>query len=678
MYLYKYKNTTSVLALQLLVSYLPLIIVALPLLAAVVAGLGYQQRPCYWLATVLLACDVLLGGYLLSCTCKGTTWHGALTWLHIPSSPFPFRLMLSFCVDFPVAVMVSLTTTISFMTHLYALAYMKATRQRYFVLTGGFVGAMLGFLMAENLMTRFIGWELIGLGSYLLISFWHQQETAARSGTKVWLINQLGSMGLLMGILIIGSELGSFDLDELAVLSKDTYHSNGWLVVARYCLLGGICVKSAQFPWFSWLPSAMTAPIPASALIHTATMVGAGIHLLIGLAPILGIATLTLAVYLGSFTAFMGACAALAQQHIKQVLAYSTISQLGYVVMAVGMGASSIGLFHFVTHAFSKACLFLCVGAVSRFLLQQSEASAMQHMGGLRAALPCAFYAYLTAACSLVGIPGFSGSLSKEAVLACTLAWADQQAQTGSYLSFLVPLLSFVSSFLAVVYMGRQCYLVFMSTPRWSYKLVASPPYRTPWLMQLSMATLALCSVDWLYSPLALDFHSSWLVQQLVPTTILASTLPVTATLQHWVTLASVIILALGLLVLVVWQRRSPATLLLPRTRLVLHGYYLDILANTIARRVLHLSRLIARFDHQVVNGLVCGVGVGYVMLSNIISWLDRKLLGGVVLLIASIPRYLGKAHRTTQQGNLQHALLWMCIGIALLFGSIYWVTRGI
>jgi NADH-quinone oxidoreductase subunit L len=445
-----------VLALQLLVSllvnYLPLMVVALPLLAAVVVGLGYQQRPCYWLTTCLLALTMLLGGYLLVLTYYGATWHGALTWLHIPGSPSPFRLMLSFYVDFPVALMVSLTTTISFITHLYALAYMQAARQRYFVLTGGFVSAMLGFLMAENLMTRFIGWELIGLGSYLLISFWHQQETAARSGTKVWLINQLGSMGLLIGILIIVSELGSFDLDELAVLSKDaSHHSNGWLIVARYCLLGGVCAKSVQFPWFSWLPSAMTAPIPASALIHTATMVGAGVYLLIGLAPILGTETLTLVAYLGSLTAFMGAYAAVTQQHIKQVLAYSTISQLGYVVMAVGMGASSVGLFHFVTHAFSKACLFLCVGAVSRFLLQPSEASAMQHMGGLRAALPCAFYAYLIAACSLVGIPGFAGALSKEAVLACTLAWAYQQAQTGSYLGFLVPLLSFVSSFLAVV-----------------------------------------------------------------------------------------------------------------------------------------------------------------------------------------------------------------------------------
>lgn len=671
------------LALQLfadvLVNYLPLIVGALPLLATVVVGLGHQQRPCYWIATGLLACDMLLGGYLLLCTCKGTTWHGVLTWLHIPSSSSPFRLMLSFFVDFPVAVMVSLTTIVSFITHLYAIAYMQTAYQRYFVLTGGFVSAMLGFLMAENLITRFVGWEMVSLGSYLLISFWYQQENVAKSGTKVWLINQLGSMILLVGILLIGSELGSFDLNELAVLSKDPSHKNGWLVVARYCLLGGVCVKSAQFPWFSWLPSAMTAPTPASALIHTATVVGAGVYLLVGLAPILGIATLTLAAYLGSLTALMGACAALTQQNIKHVLAYSTISQLGYAVMAVGVGASSVGLFHFVTHAFSKACLFLCVGAVSRFFLfQQSEVSTMQHMGGLRAVLPCAFYAYLIAACSLVGMPGLAGSLSKEAVLACTLAWAGQQTQAGNYSGFLVPVLGFVSSFLAVVYMGRQCYLVFMSTPRWSYKLATRAPYRTPWLMQLSMATLALCSLAWLYNPLALDFHSSWLLQQLAQMPILVSTLPVTATLQQEVTLASIIILALGLLVLVIWQVHNPATLLLPHRKLALHGWYLDILVNATARGVLNLSRLTAQFEHLVVNGFVRGVSVGYIVLSNILSWLDGKLLGGMVLLIASMPRHLGKVHQSTQKGNLQHFLLWMVIGIGLLSWGIYWAIRGV
>ncbi len=657
--------------------FLPLIVGTLPLLAAMVAGLGHKQQPKYWLTTCLLALAMLLGGYLLVLTYHGAIWHGALTWLHLPGSSLLCRLMLSWHVDFPVAVMVSLTTTINFITYLYALAYMQAARQRYVVLTGIFVSATLAFLMAKNLITRFIGWELVSLGSYLFISFWHQQETAAKNGTKTWLINQLGSMILLIGILIIGVELGSFDLTKLAALPQEAYRNNDWIAIARYCLVGGVLTKSAQFPWFSWLSCAMTAPTPASALIHTVTMVGAGVYLLIGLVPILGIATLTWVAYLGSLTAFMGAYAALTQQHIKQVLAYSTISQLGYAVMAVGIGASSVGLFHFVTHAFCKACLFLCVGVVSRFMLQQSETNTMQYMGGLYKILPGTFCAYLIAACSLVGVPGFAGAASKEAVLAYTLTWAHQQVQSGSYLGYLVPMSGFLSSLLGIVYMGRQCYLVFMGTPRWSHKLGKNVFYRTPWLMQISMFALALCSLGFWYGPPG-DIKNGWLLQRLVHTPLLASTLAITASLQHVVQLASISIMVLGVLVLAIWQRKNFISFLLPSIKLSLHGWYLDGLTNAIARGGLHLSRLITHCEALVVNGLVHGIGIGYVVLGNMISWVDQKLLGGVVLLIAAVPQYLGKAHRATQQGNLQHALLGMFIGIGLLFVGIYWVTRSI
>jgi NADH-quinone oxidoreductase subunit L len=663
---------------HLLIGYLPLIVGVLPLLASVVAGLGRKQQPRSWLTTCLLALAMLSSGYLLVLTYHGNTWHGTFTWLHIIGSPLSCCLKLSFCVDFPVAVMISLTTTINFFTHLYALAYMQAASQRYLILTGIFVSTMIAFLVAESLIARFVGWELIGLGSYLFISFWYQQETAAKNSTKTWLINQLGSMCLLIGILIIGSELGSFDLNKLATLPKEAYCSNNWIAVARCCLVGGVLAKSAQFPWSNWLPYAMTAPTPASALIHTATMVGTGVYLLIGLAPILGITALTWVAYLGGLTAFMGAYAALTQQHVKQVLAYSTISQLGYAVMAVGVGASSIGLFHFVTHAFCKACLFLCIGVVSRFMLQQNDVNTMQHMGGLRKILPGTFWAYFMAACSLVGIPGFAGSLSKEAVLAYTWAWAQQQTQSGNYLGYLVPLLGFLSSFLGVVYMGRQCYLIFMGTPQWSYKPGKDTCYHTPWLMRISMFALALCSLGFWYGPLSGKPRNNWLLQRLVDIPYYASTLIVTQTLHHNIAVVSSVIMASGLLFLVVWQIRSPTTVLFPPSQLVWCGGYLDRLASIVAKGGLRLSRIVAQFDSLVVNGLVHSIGIGCIKLGGTINCLDRKLLGGAVLLIASVPSYLGRAHRTTQQGNLQHTLLWMFIGIGLLFWVIYWCTQGI
>ena len=670
LYFYRLANTLILLFVQCLpstlISYLPLVVGALPLLAAFVVGLGGRHRLFYWLGSVLLAGAMFLGWYLLVLTYHGATWHLSLTWLRIPGSALSLPLLLGIRVDFPVAVMMGLTTTINFWVYLYALAYLQAARRRYIVLAGGFVSAMLGFWMANTLLGRFIGWELIGWGSYLFIGLGYPKEAAAKHSTQAWLINQLGSISLLIGMLLIGRALGTLDLEELAALPQATYWNDDWLGVARCCLLVGVCTKSAQWPWFSWLSNAMTAPTPASALIHTATLVGAGVYLLVGLAPVLGVTVLTVVAYVGALTTLMGAYAALTQQHAKQVLAYSTISQLGYAVMAVGVGASSVGLFHFITHAFSKACLFLCLGVVSQFLGTDS----MQSMGGLRQVFPGVFCVYLLAAFSLIGMPGFAGALSKEAVLAYTWAWAGEQALGGHYLGYAVPAFAWFASLLAVVYLGRQCYLVFMGTPRWSPTSSLMPVHRTSWCMQGSMAMLALGTLGAWYGPLLGDVQDSWLLQQL-------GTLPLQVSLQHGVLLASLLAIILGGILLVGWQSKILPILPVVGTQLSLQGWYLDALVHAVAQAVLGLSKILARFEHGVVQGLVWGVSAGYVVLGQVVSWLDRALLGGLVLLVAALPRYVGKVHRLTQQGSWQHALLWMFIGIGLLGWGIYWAMQG-
>lgn len=362
---------------------------------------------------------------------------------------------------------------------------------------------------------------------------------------------------------------------------------------------------------------------------------------------------------------------------MKQVLAYSTISQLGYVVMAVGIGASNMGLLHFVTHAFGKACLFLCVGTVSRFVDQQGEAYNMQHMGGLHKILPAAFYVYVIASLSLAGMPALAGSLSKEAILAYALAWASHQAQQGSYFGSLVPLLGFCTTLLTVVYIGRQCYLIFMGTPRESYQPTSYATYRTPWLMKISMFALGMGTLSFWYGPLG-DLRKSWLLQRLERIPLLAPTLPITETLQHWVALLSSMALLLGVIFLIVWEIRSPTTFLFSRTKLFLGKQAWDQLNNAIAQGVLYLSQLIGRFDTWVANDWMHAIGMRYVMAGNILSWLDRTLLDRTVLFIASLPQYLGKAHQTTQRGNLQSYLLWTFIGIGLLLGGICWATHNI
>ncbi|MEL6358395.1 MAG: proton-conducting transporter membrane subunit, partial [Bacteroidota bacterium] len=304
-----------------LASCLPLVVAALPLPAALVMGLGGNRQSARWSGTGLLAVAMFLSWYLLGLTHQGLTWQQSFTWLPLPGSALSHSLRLGIRVDFMAAVMTSLTTTIGFLVHIYALAYLKAAHRRYAVLTGTFVSVMLAFWMADNLLGRFIGWELMGWGSYLLIGFWYQKTDATRRSTKVWLINQAGSISLLIGILLIGSELGTWNLVELSEMSSLALDHHPWLGVARFCLVAGLSTKSAQFPWFSWLSSAMKAPTPVSALIHSATLVGAGVYWLAGLGPILGPTILTGIAYLGALTALMGAYAALTQQHVKQVLA---------------------------------------------------------------------------------------------------------------------------------------------------------------------------------------------------------------------------------------------------------------------------------------------------------------------------------------------------------------------
>lgn len=660
---------------KILTDHLPFIIGILPLLTAV--GIGCRRWFGHWLATGLAACTMFLGGYLLACTYQGTSWHGAFTWLRMPGGFSTCCLMLCFRVDFLAAMMISLTTTIGFITHLYALTYLQPTeQQRYFIYIGVFVSATLWFFMAEDLISRFIGWEIMGCMSYLLVAFRYRQSLAVSNGLRVWLINQISSISLLMSILILGSNTHSFDLSTLTTLPQAIYcNKNEWLL-ARYCLLGSICVKTAQFPWSMWLPSAMTAPTPASALIHTTTMVGAGVYLLIDCIPILDM-PLTWMAYLGSLTTLLGAYAALVQQRMKYVLAYSTISQLGYAVTAIGVGASGVGLLHLMTHAFGKACLLLCVGAVSYYLDPQSRVDNMQYMGGLCQPLLRLFCAYLLAACSLIGVPGFAGAISKKAVLASTLIWANQQGQLGNYTAYVVPLSSFFATFLTVAYLGRQCYLIFMGTSRWpTSRPSRTPNYHLPWLLEGSVVALSLYSLGYSYGSWAEAIQNSWQLRRLAAPSYMAVTLPISDTLRDYIALGALVSMALGCFFLVIWQVRHAATFRLPHSKITLYGWWhLDRLTHALAKGVLYLSKRTVQFDALGINGCVRGIGVGYIRLSRTLSWLDTIWVHGTLQLLITSYQYIGKAHLLTQQGHWQHILIWMCLGMGLLLGGIYWAT---
>lgn len=556
------------------------------------------------LAVSLLCVLLVLGLYCLRLTHTGAVFHSAVPWLADVSA--------GVYVDFTAAVMLCATAWVGLMVYLYSMAYMRSTMHpfRYFALLVFAVVAMVGLVVAENLVLLFVGWELVGWASYGLISFERQLPAAAVASTRVWLTNQLGSVSLLAGILLVGIQEGAWAWPALhAPVGRWT----GGL------LLGGVVAKSAQFPLSYWLPAAMVAPAPASALLHAATLVSAGAYLLLRVAGLLEADVLACTAGLGGTTALLSACAAWQQRDIKRMLAYSTASQLGLVVMAVGVGDGGAGLRHLVTHAAAKACLFLCAGAVTRFLQGATGLAVtdMRRMGGLRTALPGVFYPYALAAWGLMGLPGSAGFLSKEAILDSTWAWAQQLAHAGQYGGYAVFGLAWGASCLSVGYVARQWWWVFEGTPQW-----AGGRAWLPGLMQLSLVALAVCQIGWWETPSAAAVANALLTAGL----------------------------GLGL----AWA--------VPQG----NGWCLDGLSDAVARRVMACARGAAWTERTVVGAVVQGISIGYVTVAHAVHWLDGRLMGAVAG-IAAVPWWLGRLHGLTQQGHWQQTLWWMLMGMGML-----------
>ncbi|NJO03892.1 MAG: NADH-quinone oxidoreductase subunit L, partial [Bacteroidia bacterium] len=313
---------------------------------------------------------------------------------------------------------------------------------------------------------------MVGLSSYLLIGFWYGKLAASRAARKAFLVNRLGDAGFLIAIFFIYHYFGTLELSALPA-RLEAIPLIKPMAQIPFTLLGlglfcGVMAKSAQFPLHIWLPDAMEGPTPVSALIHAATMVAAGVYLLARVFFLINIQVFVLIAFIGGATAFLGAFTALVQKDIKRVLAYSTISQLGYMVMGMGVGAYDASLFHLFTHAFFKASLFLGAGAIihtmhetSHEIGQDFDPQNIYMMGGLRRKMPFTFACFTLSALALVGLPFSSGFLSKDAILSAAWAWAPEMAQSGNYIYYLVPLIAFASVFLTALYIGRMLLLVF-------------------------------------------------------------------------------------------------------------------------------------------------------------------------------------------------------------------------
>src|SRR5678816_1544322 len=407
-----------------------------------------------------------------------------------------FKVNIAFQVDALTAVMLLIVTGIGFLIHIYSLGYMAHDEgfARFFIYLNLFIFFMLLLVMADNLLLLFVGWEGVGLCSYLLIGFWYRDINNTIAGNKAFIVNRIGDFGFLLGLFLLVTDLGRqgiWTLDFLELQKHTQLLSPAMIGAITLLLFVGATGKSAQIPLFVWLPDAMAGPTPVSALIHAATMVTAGVymtarlHFLFALAPL----TLSLIAWIGAATAFFAATIALTQNDIKKVLAYSTISQLGYMFLAVGTAAFGAAIFHVFTHAFFKACLFLGSGSVIHALGGEQD---MRKMGGLKAHMPKTYWTYVIATLAIAGVPFTAGFFSKDLIL-----W-----QTFSHGAMVLWALGLITAGMTAFYMFRQLFMVFHGECRADGNAKAHL-HESPAVMTWPLVILAIGSIftGWLGAP---------------------------------------------------------------------------------------------------------------------------------------------------------------------------------
>ncbi len=395
----------------------------------------------------------------------------------------PFKVSVAYLIDPLSLIMLLVVSGVSTLIHIYSIGYMYDDEgfYRYFSYLNLFVFAMLTLVSANNFLLMFVGWEGVGLCSYLLIGFWYEKQSASDAGKKAFVVNRIGDFGFLLGIFLIFWTFGSVNFKEVFALAAKYPVGSGVITAITLCLFLGATGKSAQIPLYTWLPDAMEGPTPVSALIHAATMVTAGVFMvarcstLYVLAPI----SLTVVAAVGALTAIYAATIGMAQFDIKRVLAYSTVSQLGYMFLACGVGAFTSGIFHLMTHAFFKALLFLGSGSVIHGLHGEQD---MRHMGGLKKYMPITYWTFLLATLAISGIFPFAGFFSKDEILFHSLVG-------GHYVFWGI---ATVAAFITAFYMFRAVFMTFCGESRVDPHV---HPHESPPLMSVPLMALAGLSV---------------------------------------------------------------------------------------------------------------------------------------------------------------------------------------
>jgi len=585
---------------------------------------------------------------------------------------------VGFQLDPLSTVMLLVVTGVGFLIHVYSIGYMghEGGYYRFFGYMNLFMFSMLVLVLANNYLMMFVGWEGVGLCSYLLIGFYFQRGSASDAGKKAFVVNRIGDAGFLLGVMLMAVTFGSLDFQEVTAQAISGRFPVGSSAIVAICILLfiGATGKSAQIPLYTWLPDAMEGPTPVSALIHAATMVTAGVYMvarsnaLFILAP----TAMALVAGIGAATAIWAASIGLVQNDIKRVLAYSTVSQLGYMFLACGVGAFGAGIFHLMTHAFFKALLFLGAGSVIHALSGEQD---MRKMGGLWGRVPTTAKTMLVATLAISGAPLFSGFFSKDEIL-----WKAFSSPYGSLLLWLV---GFATAGLTAFYMFRLFFLTFAGQSRVPHEIEhhihESPKVMTIPLICLAVGALAAGYIGW---PKILG-GSNHFEHFLEPVFENPRAMP---GFEHaWqsefgLMLLSVGVALAGFLVAYFWYVKRPETPQLvaakarPIYQVVLNKYYIDELYDALfVNRAKNLGNALAAFDLGVVDGGVNGVAWSTRMSGEVSRFWDTWVIDGLVNVTAFVVKVMSYPAKLIQTGGVQ-TYAWMITLGVLIFMAYYLV----
>lgn len=595
-------------------------------------------------------------------TLQGKIFEHAFEWISIGESQ-GLPLQFGIFIDPLAAVMLFVVTVVGTLIIIYSVGYMHEDPRfsRFFAYLSLFMFSMLTLVLSPNFVMLYMSWELIGLCSYLLIGFWFEKESAANACKKAFITTRVGDVAFLVGILLFFFTTGTLDLRNLNheflagfidITDGGARHDAAPLLfLSAILIFGGAVGKSAQFPLHVWLPDAMEGPTPVSALIHAASLVAAGVYLV---ARTFGLVSafpdsLTLIATIGTITAFMAAFFALTQTDIKRVLAYSTISQLGFMMAALGLKGYAGGTFHLMTHGFFKALLFLGAGSV----IHGTGTQDIREMGGLWKKMPHTTLTFLIASLAIAGIPPLSGFWSKDEILVTAF-----NSENKIFYSILT-----ATAAMTAFYMFRLVFLTFFGKPRKELHVHESPRVMTLplWMLAIGSAVMGLPGSPWMH-------HA---FQSFIEPHAAGGTEPVTNLFVMRTSVACGVggIALAGLIYLLIPRLAHVLGKVLRPLYLASYNklWFDELYQTTVIRAWYGLGSRLARFDLKVIDGAVNGTGIGTLRLSAVKNWIDVHIVDGAVNAVGAVTQAFSSFFRRLQTGLIQNYLLILFVGILIM-----------